>query len=124
MDEVRGDRLESLFRLMLATGLRRGEALALHWRDVDLDAGTLRVRWNFTHTSRGLQLGEPKTDRSRRTVPLPRSAVETLQVHRFRQEEWCSAEGSRRDREPVIRPRPRTRGRGLTSHLHFASVAA
>jgi integrase len=30
---------ETLFRLMLATGLRRAEALALHWSDVDLDAG-------------------------------------------------------------------------------------
>jgi integrase len=84
---IRGDRLESLFRLMLATGLRRGEALGLHWADVDLDAGMLRVRWNLTRTSQGLQLGEPKTDRSRRTVPLPRSAVETLQAHRARQED-------------------------------------
>jgi integrase len=87
LEEMRGDRLEPLFRLMLATGLRRGEALALHWRDVDLDAGMLRVRWTLTRTSRGLQLGEPKTDKSRRAVPLPRSAVETLKGHRARQED-------------------------------------
>jgi integrase len=31
LDAMRGDRLECLFRLMLATGLRRGEALGLHW---------------------------------------------------------------------------------------------
>jgi integrase len=85
LEAIRGDRLDPLFRLMLATGLRRGEALALHWADVDLDAGVLRVRWTLTRTSRGLQLGEPKTDRSRRTVPLPRSAVELLRVHRIRQ---------------------------------------
>jgi integrase len=30
VDAVRGDRLEALSRLMLATGLRRGEALTLH----------------------------------------------------------------------------------------------
>ncbi len=82
---MRGDRLEPLFRLMLATGLRRGEALALHWADVDLDAGTLRVRWTLARTSRGLELGEPKTDRSRRIVPLPRSAVEALRTHRKQQ---------------------------------------
>jgi integrase len=87
LEVMRGDRLEPLFRLMLATGLRRGEALGLHWRDVDLDAGMLRVRWTLTRTSQGLQLGEPKTDRSRRTVPLPRSAVETLKTHRARQED-------------------------------------
>ena len=69
---------------MLATGLRRGEALALHWSDVDLDAGLLRVRWTLSRTSQGLQLDEPKTDKSRRTVPLPRSAIETLRAHRTR----------------------------------------
>ena len=72
---------------MLATGLRRGEALALHWSDVDLDAGLLRVRWTLSRTSQGLQLDEPKTDKSRRTVPLPRSAVEALRAHRTQQQE-------------------------------------
>ena len=80
---------------MLATGLRRGEALALHWSDVDLDAGLLRVRWTLSRTSQGLQLDEPKTDKSRRTVPLPRSAIETLRAHRTRQlEEQRTAAGA------------------------------
>lgn len=85
LEAVRGDRLETLFRLMLATGLRRGEALALHWQDVDLDTAVLRVRWTLSRTSTGLELGEPKTEKSRRTVPLPRSAVAALREHRKRQ---------------------------------------
>jgi integrase len=84
LEEMRGERLEPLFRLMLATGLRRGEALALHWSDIDLDRAMLRVRWTLTRTSKGLQLGEPKTEKSRRTVPLPRSTVEVLRAHRGR----------------------------------------
>jgi integrase len=36
LEAARGDRLQPLIMLMLGTGLRRGEALALHWRDVDL----------------------------------------------------------------------------------------
>jgi integrase len=87
LDAIHGDRLETLFRVMLATGLRRGEALALHWSDVDLDAGLLRVRWTLSRTSKGLRLDEPKTDKSRRTVPLPRAAVATLAAHRTRQAE-------------------------------------
>ncbi len=79
---------------MLATGLRRGEALALHWSDVDLDGGALRVRWTLARTSRGLALGEPKTEKSRRAVPLPRSAVETLRAHRKRQAAEQLAAGS------------------------------
>jgi len=82
---IAGDRLESLYRLMLATGLRRGEALALGWGDVDLESGIVRVRRTLARTSKGLELSEPKTERSRRTLPLPRSAVETLRAHRTRQ---------------------------------------
>ncbi|SDZ13655.1 integrase [Geodermatophilus africanus] len=91
---IRGDRLEVLFRLMLATGLRRGEALALHWRDVDLDAAVVRVRWTLSRTSAGLELGEPKTEKSRRTVPFPVPAVETLRAHRKRQAAEQLAAGS------------------------------
>jgi integrase len=95
LEAIKGDRLESLFRIMLATGLRRGEALGLHWSDVDLDAALLRVRWTLSRTSQGLQLDEPKTDKSRRTVPLPRSAVEALRTHRTRQlEEQRAAAGA------------------------------
>lgn len=82
---LQGDRLEQVFRVMLATGLRRGEALALRWADVDLNAAALRVRATLSRTSAGLALGEPKTDRSRRIVTLPRSAVEALRVQRVQQ---------------------------------------
>jgi integrase len=85
LEVLRGDRLEALYRVMLATGLRRGEALGLHWRDVDLDAAVLRVRWTLSRTSTGLELGEPKTEKSRRTVPLPHAAVNALREHRKRQ---------------------------------------
>jgi integrase len=34
----------ALWHLLAMTGMRRGEALALRWRDVDLDAGTVSVR--------------------------------------------------------------------------------
>ncbi|MGH3810228.1 MAG: hypothetical protein ACRDRU_27125 [Pseudonocardiaceae bacterium] len=34
-----GDRLANLFEVIIGTGLRRGEALALHWSDLDLGPG-------------------------------------------------------------------------------------
>ena len=43
LEAAKGDRLQPLIVLMLGTGLRRGEALALHWRDVDLAASHVRV---------------------------------------------------------------------------------
>lgn len=57
-----------LAALLLATGLRIGEAAGLTWRRVDLDAGVLTVQqsWSREH---GYQA--PKTARGVRQVPLP-----------------------------------------------------
>jgi hypothetical protein len=44
LEAVRGDRLEALYTVALTIGLRQGEALGLHWQDVDLGARTLTVR--------------------------------------------------------------------------------
>lgn len=73
---------------MLACGLRRGEALGLCWRDLDLEgeAPQLHVRQALTVTSGGgLRLGEVKTPASRRTVYLPQDVVRVLREHRERQ---------------------------------------
>lgn len=93
LDALRGERIEPIVRLLLATGLRRGEALGLHWADVDLERKFLRVRWTLTRTSAGLTLGEPKTEKSRRIVPLPGSAIELLRRHSVRQAEERSRAG-------------------------------
>jgi integrase len=70
---------------MLGTGLRRGEALALHWSDVDLTNGHVRVRWTLGRVDKALVFDEPKTNRSRRFVPLPSPIAETLRRHRAAQ---------------------------------------
>jgi integrase len=67
---------------MLGSGLRRGEALALHWRDVDLAAGHMRVRWTLARVDRKLVFDEPKMERSRRFVSLPSPVVEVLRRHK------------------------------------------
>lgn len=87
LEALAGERLEPLFRFLLGTGLRRGEALALRWADVELEAAVVRVRGTLGRTSTGLAVGEPKTEKSRRTVTLPRSSVEALRAQRVRQVE-------------------------------------
>ncbi len=93
---AQGDRLEALFSVALALGLRQGEALGLSWSDVDLDAGTLTVRWQLQQIKARatpanptpgvvLTLVEPKTKRSRRTLPIPDELLRTLKEHRRRQ---------------------------------------
>jgi integrase len=72
-----GDRLGPLITFLLYTGLRRGEAVALKWENVDLAAKTLRVvcsanRERVPGTKRTvLIVHEPKTESGRRSVPLP-----------------------------------------------------
>ena len=55
-----------MFLCAAMTGLRKGELVALRWRDVDWTALRVRVRQNFT---RG-EFGTPKSRRSTRSVPL------------------------------------------------------
>jgi len=64
----------SLATLLVFTGLRIGELLALRWRDVDLEAGVLRVRQTVYEG----HFDEPKTKRSNRTLPLCPKAIEIL----------------------------------------------
>ena len=71
--------------LALATGMRRGELLALRWSDVDLPRASLRVVQSLEQTAAGLRFKAPKTKRSRRTIALSPAAVEVLQEHRVKQ---------------------------------------
>ena len=73
--------------LIAAIGLRKGEALALRWDKVDLDAGMLRVAATVMRINGRLVLSEPKTDRSRRVVPLAPAVVAMLRRHRTTQKE-------------------------------------
>lgn len=74
-----------LYVLALTTGMRRGELLALCWQDVDLDAAELRVQHTIRQISRyRFVLDEPKTDRSRRTLPLTSLAVSALRLQQGR----------------------------------------
>lgn len=62
LDAISADPLASLYAVGLGTGLRRGELLRLHWRDVDLELRMVTVR-------------QAKTSAGVRTVPLPNFAV-------------------------------------------------
>jgi len=54
--------------IALATGARHGEALALRWRNVDLDRGTVRIVESLEQTKSGLRFKSPKTDRARAII--------------------------------------------------------
>lgn len=85
LDAVVGHRLEALFTVGLALGLRQGEALGLRWADVDWDAGVIRVGHQLQRINGKLTLADTKSRSSRRTIPLPEAAARALRDHRRRQ---------------------------------------
>ncbi|MGL5862875.1 MAG: site-specific integrase [Phycicoccus sp.] len=77
--------LPDLCRLMLASGVRVGEALALTWSDVDLDAGTVSVEHTLLRLrGRGLVPSRPKSSSSFRTLRMPPWLVDLLRARRLR----------------------------------------
>jgi integrase len=73
-------RYASVFALLANTGLRRGEALALRWADVDFEKEVLRVRGTLARVDGQLMVTEPKTAKSRRTIRLSPAAARILRA--------------------------------------------
>ena len=70
----------TMLSLIAATGLRIGELLALRWRTLDLERGTLAVRESVFEG----KFQAPKTRKARRTIPLGPNAIAALKAHRER----------------------------------------
>ena len=101
LESVQGHHLKALFTVAISIGLCQGEALGLRWQDIDLGAGTLRVRYalqrlkipsNDAETDgsakkEAFHLVEPKTKQSRRTIALPAVTRLALSEHKTRQSE-------------------------------------
>lgn len=85
---LHGERLTTMFFFALAIGTRPEEYLALQWKDVDLEKGTAAIRRVVVRRTKGiLQFCEPKTAKSRRSIPLPKSIINELRAHRRMQGE-------------------------------------
>lgn len=130
----RGDRMVTRWAAGLFLGGRQGELLGLQWDRVDFEAGTLDLAWQlewlplhpgakptdpnrfdvragFEHVPlwRGAALTRPKSDASRRLIPLPVPLAAILLEHRKRAPKnpwglvWVSSQGTpiqdRDDRE-------------------------
>lgn len=82
--DAREERYWPLWTLIATTGLRVSEALGLAWSDVD--GATVTVRHQLARVDGAWVRSQPKTDRSRRTIPLTSIAIEALTVQRTRQD--------------------------------------
>ncbi len=77
---------KALFSLMLASGMRPGEAFGLKWADIDFERRRVHVQRALSKGKGGWSLEEPKTAQSRRSIPLPASVIKDLLEHRETQD--------------------------------------
>lgn len=75
-------RYRTVLVLIAATGLRRGEALALKWGDIDFVSATMRVCGTLARIDGELVVTDTKTERSRRTLELAPGVLDLLARHK------------------------------------------
>ncbi len=137
---LRGTRHEVLFLVALTTGMRPSEYLALQWKDIDFDGARIQVRRSLDWRRKGQwNFSEPKTARSRRSIPIPAEVSDRLQRHRRVQAEerlkagpdwsdhdlvFCDRRGEPLDRQNLLRRhlRPLLKKAGISADLTLYSL--
>jgi len=82
LEYAKGHRHEPLLKLLIATGMRRSEGLALRWSDINWAEKCLTVRQGLVKTTHGKQFQPPKTKNSLRMIALTDTEMEILQGQR------------------------------------------
>jgi integrase len=76
-----------IFLVALETGMRPEEYLALKWKDIDFTNQMLSVKRAIVWRRKGggYDFTEPKTNKSRRSIPISKSVIIELKNHRRKQ---------------------------------------
>jgi integrase len=85
LDSIETHPLRTCYWLLATTGMRRGEALALTWRQVDFEHRRLSIVQSLVRTSSGPMFSPPKTARGRRSIALDQRTLEILRTHHQQQ---------------------------------------
>lgn len=71
-------RINCILRLIVATGMRRGEACAIRWSDCDLMLGTIRIDESIVANKGSATVKSPKTRASIRSVAIDEGTLDEL----------------------------------------------
>ena len=86
LDAAKDDKFFPAFLLAIETGMRPEEYLSLKWKDISFEQKALSVRRALVVLKGGGYIfTEPKTKKSRRSIPLTDSAINALKTHRRKQ---------------------------------------
>lgn len=88
MKDMDNPQAYTFFRLLAFSGLRKGEALALTWNDIDLVKGTVSINKTQSYGEHGYNIQTPKTINSYRTVFIDNKTTSILANWRNTQASW------------------------------------
>jgi integrase len=100
LEAIKRNRVYWPVLIALCTGMRRGEILALRWKNIDLDRGVARVVESLEQTKAALRFKAPKTEKTR-AITLPSFTVEELRRLKRQQAEELLALGVRQSGETL-----------------------
>jgi integrase len=95
LEAAEGSRYRPLFELLVMTGMRRGEALALRWTDIDEKRSIIRVRGTLARQDGELVVTSTKSTKSTRQLPLSPKVAKTLNGVRSTQRQERLQAGSK-----------------------------
>lgn len=102
---AKGNRLEALLHLTLATGMREMELLGLKWNDLDWVKQTLKIERQLMRPEEGkISFAPPKTKSGKRSLKLGLKTIEMLRAHNNRQQGERIAAGERWKEHDLIFP--------------------
>src|SRR5258708_11634184 len=118
LDQVRGTRLEAIWRLSAMTGMRGGEVLGLRWCELDLDRSRLAVRQALIAVGYEVVHSTPKSY-SARVIDLDQETIDQLRAHKHRhQADRAECGADYEDQDLVV-----ARENGEPIHPHTFSQA-
>lgn len=85
------ERVRWVTELLLATGMRVGEAMALRWKDIDFQSGRVKITGTLVENGALARQGYPKTESSTGSLALPEKTVGML-IKLHSQSKWKAAE--------------------------------
>jgi len=93
--QIADDRLEALYIIAGTLGLRKGECMGLRWSDIDFESKSMSVRKQVQRIDGKEQLVDLKTQKSRRSLPIPNAVVRALRRRQDREKLDIMIAGSR-----------------------------
>ena len=78
LPNIKNLQIQRAITVLLFTGMRRGELLALHWEDVDFKHNTISIKYTLVRINGVSKLTTPKTEASVRTIKVPSEVTAVL----------------------------------------------